>query len=140
MNRILLVEDNEFNSDMLSRRLVRRGFRVDIAVDGPKALDMARNSPPDVILMDLGLPGMDGLEVVRRLKAAEQTCAIPILALTAHAMPSDRARAQEAGCNDYDTKPVDMTRLLAKIEQLLTRHASPPRERNDDSPEPNSDC
>jgi CheY-like chemotaxis protein len=142
MSRILLVEDNEFNRDMLSRRLLRRGFQVDMATDGPNALDVARSSPPDVILMDLGLPGMDGLEVVRRLKAMGKTRAIPILALTAHALPADRALAQEAGCNDYDTKPVDMARLLAKIERLLTPQASPPpesgNERKDDPPEQNS--
>jgi CheY-like chemotaxis protein len=117
--KILLVEDNEMNRDMLSRRLARRGYQVAIAVDGQEALDAAGSAAPDLILMDMGLPVIDGWEVARRLKAAPATASIPIIALTAHAMASDRARALEAGCDDYDTKPVDLPRLLGKIEALV---------------------
>ena len=119
MARILLVEDNEMNRDMLSRRLVRRGFEVLLAEDGEEAVAVADRERPDLILMDLSLPVLDGWEATRRLKRAEATAGIPVLALTAHAMSTDRNRALEAGCNDYDTKPVDMPRLLAKIERLL---------------------
>jgi CheY-like chemotaxis protein len=117
---LLLVEDNEMNRDMLSRRLTRRGFQVSMAVDGLEALDKARELLPRLILMDLSLPELDGWEVTRRLKADEATQHIPIIALTAHAMQGDRDRAMEAGCDDYDTKPVDLKRLLGKIEALLS--------------------
>jgi two-component system, cell cycle response regulator DivK len=119
MARILLVEDNEMNRDMLSRRLARRGFEVLLAEDGEEAIAVAGRERPDLILMDLSLPVLDGWEATRRLKRAEATAGIPVLALTAHAMSTDRDRALEAGCDDYDTKPVDMPRLLGKIERLL---------------------
>jgi CheY-like chemotaxis protein len=119
MARILLVEDNEMNRDMLSRRLARRGFEVLLAEDGEEAIAVAGREPLDLILMDLSLPVLDGWEATRRLKGAEATAGIPVLALTAHAMSTDRDRALEAGCDDYDTKPVDMPRLLGKIERLL---------------------
>ena len=119
MPKILLVEDNEMNRDMLSRRLEKRGYVLVMAVDGPQALEMARSKTPDLILMDLSLPEMDGWEVARRLRADDSTRRIPIIALTAHAMAGDRERAIEAGCNDYDTKPVDLPRLHQKIRALL---------------------
>jgi CheY-like chemotaxis protein len=119
MARILLVEDNELNRDMLSRRLTRRGHTVRTAVDGPQALAMAQDELPELILMDISLPGLDGWEVTRRLKAAEGTGSIPIIALTAHASTSDRLRSMEAGCDDYDTKPVEFDRLLEKIQHCL---------------------
>jgi CheY-like chemotaxis protein len=119
MARILLVEDNEMNRDMLSRRLARRGFEVLLAEDGEQAIAVAGREPLDLILMDLSLPVLDGWEATRRLKRAEATAGVPVLALTAHAMSTDRDRALEAGCDDYDTKPVDMPRLLGKIERLL---------------------
>jgi CheY-like chemotaxis protein len=119
MFRILLVEDNEMNRDMLSRRLRRKGFAVSIASDGPQGLAAALEGSPDLILMDLSLPGIDGWEATRLLKADPQTQAIPIIALTAHAMAGDRERAFEAGCDDYDMKPIDFARLLAKIEAVL---------------------
>jgi two-component system, cell cycle response regulator DivK len=119
MARILLVEDNEMNRDMLSRRLARHGFEVLLAEDGEAAIAAAGRERPDLILMDLSLPVLDGWEATRRLKRAEATAGIPVLALTAHAMSTDRDRALEAGCDDYDTKPVDMPRLLGKIERLL---------------------
>jgi two-component system, cell cycle response regulator DivK len=119
MARILLVEDNEMNRDMLSRRLARHGFEVLLAEDGEEAIAVAGRERPDLILMDLSLPVLDGWEATRRLKRAEATAGIPVLALTAHAMSTDRDRALEAGCDDYDTKPVDMPRLLGKIERLL---------------------
>jgi two-component system, cell cycle response regulator DivK len=116
---ILLVEDNEMNRDMLSRRLVRRGYHVRLAADGREGWEAARaGAPLDLILLDMSLPEMDGWEVARRLKADGETCAIPVIALTAHAMTGDRERALAAGCDDYDTKPVDLARLLAKIESL----------------------
>ena len=117
--RILLVEDNEMNRDMLSRRLARRGFTVDLAVDGQDGLDKVAGQAPDLILLDMDLPVVDGWEVARRLKADEQTSGIPVIALTAHAMVGDRDKALEAGCDDYDIKPVELPRLLAKIEALL---------------------
>ncbi|MBJ7573580.1 response regulator [Luteimonas sp. MC1828] len=117
--RILLVEDNEMNRDMLSRRLVRRGYEVVIAEDGCVALEVALREVPDLILMDMGLPVMDGWEATRRLKADARTASIPIIALTAHAMADDRMRALEAGCDDFDTKPVDIDRLLVKAGALL---------------------
>ena len=119
MTTILIVEDNEMNRDMLSRRLVRRGYDVLLAMDGETGIDMARANVPDLILMDMSLPVMDGWEATRRMKADEVLVRIPIIALTAHAMASDRADAIEAGCDDYDTKPIDLPRLLAKIETLL---------------------
>jgi CheY-like chemotaxis protein len=119
MPTILLVEDNELNRDMLSRRLVRNGYDVLIAEDGAKGLIAATDGKPDLILMDMSLPVMDGWEATRRLKAEPQTRAIPVIALTAHAMSSDREKAVAAGCDDYDTKPVELERLLAKIERLL---------------------
>jgi CheY-like chemotaxis protein len=119
MPTILLVEDNELNRDMLSRRLARKGYEVLIAEDGAKGLSAATDSKPDLILMDMSLPVLDGWEATRRLKAEPETRAIPVIALTAHAMSSDREKAVAAGCDDYDTKPVELERLLAKIERLL---------------------
>ena len=121
MAKILLVEDNEMNRDMLSRRLARRGYAVAVAEDGHAGLAAVRETRPDLVLMDLGLPGIDGWEATRRLKANEATRAIPVIALTAHAMAGDRAKALEAGCDDYDVKPVEFARLSAKIETLLYR-------------------
>lgn len=119
MTRILLVEDNEMNRDMLSRRLSRRGFEVLIAENGQSGVDLAVSEQPDLVLMDMSLPVMDGWEATRRLKADPGTSAIPIIALTAHAMASDRELALAAGCDDYDSKPVELSRLVRKIEQLL---------------------
>jgi CheY-like chemotaxis protein len=119
MTTILVVEDNEMNRDMLSRRLKRRGYEVLVAEDGQKGLEVARGSVPDLILMDMSLPVIDGWEVTRRLKADDALKHIPVIALTAHAMANDREKAIEAGCDDYDTKPIDLTRLLAKMVTLL---------------------
>ena len=119
MPKILLVEDNEMNRDMLSRRLERKGYSVVIAIDGAKGIELATSEKPDLILMDMSLPEVDGWEATRRLKAADETKHIPIIALTAHAMSDDRDRALAAGCNDYDSKPVELPRLLGKIEALL---------------------
>ena len=119
MPRILLVEDNEMNRDMLSRRLTRRGFEVLVAVDGETGLEMATREGPALILMDMSLPGLDGWEATRRLKASPTTSAIRVIALTAHAMAGDREKALEAGCDDFDTKPVDFERLIAKIQNQL---------------------
>ena len=121
MPRILLVEDNEMNRDMLSRRLQRRGYEVTMAIDGQEGLTMARAQSPDLILMDMSLPVIDGWEATRTLKSAADTKDIPIIALTAHAMSTDRDKALEAGCDDYDTKPIELVRLLGKIEALLGR-------------------
>ena len=121
MPTILLVEDNEMNRNMLSRRLEKNGYVVIIAVDGVQGLAMARSEAPDLVLMDLSLPEVDGWEVVRRLRAEDSTRRLPIIALTAHAMAGDREKAIEAGCNDYDVKPVDWPRLLEKIRALLER-------------------
>jgi two-component system cell cycle response regulator DivK len=121
MARILLVEDNEMNRDMLSRRLLRKGFEVVMAVDGGQAVIMAESEHPDLILMDMSLPVIDGWEATRRVKAAERTAHIPVIALTAHAMSGDREKALDAGCDDYDTKPIEMPRLLEKIDALLIR-------------------
>jgi len=121
MAKILLVEDNEMNRDMLSRRLVRKGYDVVMAVDGQQAVDAASSQSPDLILMDMSLPIIDGWEVTRRIKAAPDTQAIPVIALTAHAMESDREKCMDAGCDDFDTKPIDFPRLLAKISALLER-------------------
>ena len=123
MPKILFVEDNEMNRDMLSRRLERRGYEVVMALDGQQAVDMAQSAAPDLILMDMSLPVIDGWEATRRVKAAPDTRAIPVIALTAHAMAGDREKAMEAGCDDYDTKPIDLARLLPKIEALLARSA-----------------
>jgi CheY-like chemotaxis protein len=119
MAKILLVEDNEMNRDMLSRRLKRKGHEVVLGEDGQNGVDMAASEQPDIILMDMSLPVIDGWEATRRLKAGPETAGIPIIALTAHAMASDRDKALEAGCDDYDTKPVELDRLLGKIEHLL---------------------
>jgi CheY-like chemotaxis protein len=119
MPRILLVEDNEMNRDMLSRRLQRKGYTVLIAHDGEQGLATAYSEMPDLILMDISLPFIDGYEVTRRLKANPRTRHIPVIALTAHALLTDRDKALKAGCNDYDTKPVDFARLTEKIETLL---------------------
>ena len=125
MPKILLVEDNEMNRDMLSRRLQRKGFEVIIAVDGAQGVAMAQADAPDLILMDMSLPALDGWEATRQLKAAPETRDIPIIALTAHAMAGDRERALEAGCDDYETKPVEFGRLLAKVQALLDRKPPP---------------
>jgi CheY-like chemotaxis protein len=125
MSKILLVEDNETNRDMLSRRLERRGYQVIIALDGEQAVVMARSETPDLILMDMSLPVLDGWEATRQLKAASETRTVPIIALTAHAMQGDREKAIEAGCDDYDTKPVEFQRLLAKIEAILGKGTRP---------------
>lgn len=119
MPRILLVEDNEMNRDMLSRRLERKGFEVVCALDGQQGIEMASTHSPDLILMDLSLPVIDGWEATRRLKAAPETAGIPVIALTAHALAGDRDRALEAGCDDVDTKPVELPRLLEKIDARL---------------------
>jgi len=119
MPRILLVEDNEMNRDMLSRRLMRRGFEVTCAVDGQEGVDAAQSNPPDLILMDMSLPVIDGWTATRALKSSDTTRSIPIIALTAHAMSGDREKALEAGCDDYDTKPIELPRLLEKIAALL---------------------
>jgi CheY-like chemotaxis protein len=119
MPRILLVEDNEMNRDMLSRRLVRKGFTVEMAVDGRAGVEMGIAGKYDLILMDMSLPEIDGWEATRQLRAAPETKAVPIIALTAHAMAGDRDKALEAGCNDYDTKPIELERLLGKMAALL---------------------
>ncbi len=119
MPRILLVEDNEMNRDMLSRRLERRGYAVVCALDGQQGLDLAARERPDLILMDMSLPVLDGWEATRRLKADADLRQIPVIALTAHAMASDEKSAREAGCDDFDTKPVELSRLLVKIQTLL---------------------
>jgi CheY-like chemotaxis protein len=121
MTRLLLVEDNEMNRDMLSRRLQKKGYEVVLALDGEEGVAKARADAPALILMDMSLPGIDGWEATRRIKANPQTSAIPVIALTAHALTSDRDQALAAGCDDFDTKPVEFTRLLAKIETLLKR-------------------
>jgi two-component system cell cycle response regulator DivK len=119
MQKILLVEDNEMNRDMLSRRLIRSGYEVVIAIDGQQGAEMALSEQPDLILMDMSLPVIDGWEATRRVKANRATRGIPVIALTAHAMAGDREKAMEVGCEDYDTKPVEITRLLGKIAALL---------------------
>lgn len=124
MARILLVEDNEMNADMISRRLQRRGYEVVLATDGREGIKKAGTESPDLVLLDLSLPEIDGWEVARQLKAAPETRPIPIVALTAHAMAGDREKALEAGCDEYDSKPVDLPRLLGKIETLLQQRVS----------------
>ena len=121
MAKILLVEDNEMNRDMLSRRLIKKGYDLVMAMDGEQAIEMAGSESPDLILMDISLPGLDGWEATRRLKAKPETQAIPIIALTAHAMAGDREKCLEAGCDDYDTKPVEFVRLLEKIQGFLAK-------------------
>jgi CheY-like chemotaxis protein len=124
MAKILLVEDNEMNRDMLSRRLERRGYTVVMAVDGRQGVEMAASQSPDLILMDMSLPVIDGWEATRRIKADERTKAIPVIALTAHAMSGDREKALEAGCDDYDIKPIELPRLIAKIEALIGKESA----------------
>jgi two-component system, cell cycle response regulator DivK len=119
MTKVLLVEDNEMNRDMLSRRLARRGFEVIFAVDGQHGIDLARSEKPDIILMDMSLPVMDGWEATRRVKSDDATRHVPVIALTAHAMSGDEGKALAAGCDDYDTKPVEIDRLVGKIERLV---------------------
>jgi len=128
MPTILLVEDNEMNRDMLSRRLERKGYRVVLAADGLRGVEMAAAHAPDLVLMDMSLPVLDGWEATRRLKAAHATRHVPVIALTAHAMAGDRERALQAGCDDYDTKPIELPRLLGKIEALLGGSAAAPGE------------
>jgi CheY-like chemotaxis protein len=124
MSKILLVEDNEMNSDMLSRRLQRKGHEVLIAMDGAQGVELAQSENPDLILMDMSLPVLDGWEATQQLKALPETRDIPIIALTAHAMAGDREKCLEVGCDDYETKPVDFSRLLAKIQALLENKVS----------------
>jgi two-component system, cell cycle response regulator DivK len=119
MAKVLLIEDNEMNRDMLSRRLIRRGFQVVFAMDGQQGVDLARSERPDIILMDMSLPVIDGWEATRRVKADDATRSVPVIGLTAHAMAGDREKAIEAGCDDYDTKPVELDGLIGKIERLL---------------------
>ena len=121
MPKILLVEDNEMNRDMLSRRLLRNNFEVVMAVNGQEGVDMAKSERPDLILMDMSLPVMDGWAATRTIKANESTKSIPVIALTAHAMESDREQALQAGCDDFDTKPIELPRLLGKIQALLPK-------------------
>lgn len=121
MIKLLLVEDNEMNRDMLSRRLAKRGFQVVMAVDGAEGVEMARSAQPDLILMDMSLPVMDGWTATRKLKADAPTRGIPVIGLTAHAMAGDREKCLEAGCDEYDTKPVDFPRLLEKIQAQLDK-------------------
>jgi CheY-like chemotaxis protein len=125
MTTILIVEDNEMNRDMLSRRLERKGYKVLIAVDGEQGVAVARANAPDLVLMDMSLPVVDGWEATRRLKADDRLKHIPVIALTAHAMANDRDKAMEAGCDDYDTKPIELPRLLAKMEALLVGSMEP---------------
>ena len=125
MTKILLIEDNEMNRDMLARRLAKKGYEVTVAVDGEQGVALAQSETPALILMDLSLPVLDGWEATRQLKAAPATRSIPIIALTAHAMSGDRERAMEAGCDDFDTKPIELGRLLEKIKALLARRPGP---------------
>jgi CheY-like chemotaxis protein len=125
MPKILLVEDNEMNRDMLSRRLQRKGYEVVIAVDGSEGVALARKEKPDLILMDVSLPVLGGWEATRQLKGEDDTRATPVIALTAHAMAGDREKALAAGCDDYDTKPIELPRLLGKIEALLQKRTGP---------------
>lgn len=122
MSKLLLVEDNELNRDMLSRRLIRKGYEVALAVDGQEGINMAFANKPDLILMDMSLPIIDGYEATRQIKANAETKHIPIIALTAHAMSGDKEKSLEAGCDDYDTKPIEMDRLLEKMENLLKKN------------------
>lgn len=124
MSKVLIVEDNEMNRDMLSRRLIRKGYQILLAVDGGEGLAMARSEMPDLILMDMSLPVLDGWEATRQLKGDAATSSIPVIALTAYAMSGDREKALAAGCDDYDTKPIELLRLLGKIEALLNEPAT----------------
>jgi CheY-like chemotaxis protein len=124
MQKILLVEDNEMNRDMLSRRLSRNGYEIVMAVNGQEGVDLAQSAKPDLILMDMSLPVLDGWEATRRIKADAATAQIPVIALTAHAMAQDKEKALAAGCNDFDTKPVELPRLLEKIKSLLDGKAN----------------
>jgi len=124
MAKILLVEDNEMNRDMLSRRLERKGFEIEIAIDGQEGVQKAKSVNPDLILMDMSLPIIDGWEATRQIKADEATKKIPVIALTAHAMADDRTKALEVGCDDYDTKPIELSRLLEKINSALKMKAA----------------
>jgi len=126
MAKLLLVEDNEMNRDMLSRRLIRRGYQVAIAVDGEQGVAMAQSEKPDLVLMDMSLPIIDGWEATRRIKAGGDTKHLPVIGLTAHAMAGDREKALEAGCDEYDTKPIELERLIGKIEALLSSVAKTP--------------
>jgi CheY-like chemotaxis protein len=126
MAKVLLVEDNEMNRDMLSRRLERKGYQVVIATDGEQGVDLALSEAPDLILLDMSLPTIDGWEAARRIRREPETATVPIIALTAHAMAGDMEKALAAGCDDYDTKPVELIRLLAKIEALLASRSRPP--------------
>jgi CheY-like chemotaxis protein len=126
MPKILLVEDNEMNRDMLSRRLEKRGYAVVIAVDGGVGVSLAKSELPDLILMDMSLPVLDGWDATRQIKADPATAKIPVIALTAHAMEGDRQKALAAGCDDFDTKPVELSRLLMKIEELLKKFSAKP--------------
>jgi len=121
MTKILLVEDNEMNRDMLCRRLLRKGYEVVVALDGAEGLALAHSEAPDLILMDMSLPVMSGWDATKSLKANPETGSIPVIALTAHAMSTDRDQAMQAGCDDYDTKPIELARLLEKIQALLDR-------------------
>jgi len=125
MAKILLVEDNEMNRDMLSRRLERRGYQVIIAEDGATGVAKAKSESPDLVLMDMSLPVMDGWEATRQIKAAAETKTVPVIALTAHAMAGDEEKALAAGCDDYETKPVDLPKLLTKIDALLQSKRAP---------------
>jgi two-component system cell cycle response regulator DivK len=133
MPKILLVEDNEMNRDMLSRRLTRKGFEIAIAEDGERGVEMAQSESPNLILMDISLPVMDGYEATRQIKANPATRPIPIIALTAHAMSGDREKCLEAGCDEYETKPVDLPRLLEKIEKLVSENQNDSTRRPADS-------
>ncbi len=124
MAKILLVEDNEMNRDMLSRRLERRGYTIVLAVDGQQGVDMAKTEAPDLILLDMSLPVVDGWEAAQQIKAQAESRDIPVIALTAHAMSGDKEKALKAGCDDYDTKPVELPRLLGKIDALLAKKAA----------------
>lgn len=127
MAKVLLIEDNEMNRDMLSRRLIKRGYAVVMAIDGQQGIDMAVSEKPDIILLDMSLPVVDGWEAAKQMKANPASAAVPLIALTAHAMASDRERAISAGCDDFDTKPVELPRLLAKMETLLkAKGVAPP--------------
>jgi CheY-like chemotaxis protein len=129
MAKVLLVEDNEMNRDMLSRRLTKRGYTVAMAVDGQQGIDMALSEKPDIILLDMSLPIVDGWEAAQQIKANPASAGVPLIALTAHAMASDRERAISAGCDDFDTKPVELPRLLGKIETLLKAKGIAPPEK-----------
>jgi len=125
MAKILLVEDNEMNRDMLSRRLIRKGYEVVVALDGAQGVELARSETPDLILMDMSLPVLSGWDATKSLKGNPGTVSIPVIALTAHAMSTDRDQALQAGCDDYDTKPIELSRLLEKIEALLSKNTAP---------------